>query len=245
MNRYIITPFEDKEGSIERYLIENDISISKDNILSYSDFDKIRDFPSFIFFIKYDFFKDYKSVAEQNRKSGGINVSLAGSSSPFIDISLDSVKPSDIKRILSYEKRNSKEKGGKLLCVASISGGVGKSGFALNFSQFISKKLNKRVLLIDMSLSNRSLSQSFEETSFGGSTLDEVIENYYNYGIFSSSEVDKLIMKKPYFENCATSFDFLSCCLRYCNAQRLASSPFWLKSLFKHLRSRYDFILLI
>jgi tetrahydromethanopterin S-methyltransferase subunit G len=101
MNTYLILPNVDKDGIVTKYVEEKGINIPKENILTIDEFNNVKDYPSIIFFVKYDSTrKSHLEIVSNNKLVKGYNVSIDGDDHIYkIDRKLDMPNANDMNAI--------------------------------------------------------------------------------------------------------------------------------------------------
>lgn len=264
MNAYLILPNVDKDGIVTKYVEEKGIKIPKENILTIDEFNNIKDYPSIIFFVKYDSTrKSHLEIVSNNKSVKGYNVSIDGDDHIYkIDRRLDMPNANDMNSItqriknidrkidnIEFEEHFS-EREGKMLVINSCKGGVGKSFLSFNLAYLASKlKKNKRkILLVDYNLSEGSLSRYFTESSQHIGKIDSLVDYYLTYGTIDKDHLKDVIISHPKLslsKEVMVDLDVLFAPDNFSvTPRKINSNPAFNMQLFKILKYNYDLIII-
>jgi cellulose biosynthesis protein BcsQ len=132
-----------------------------------------------------------------------------------------------------------------LIVISSLSGGVGKSVIALNLAERLSE-FSKKVLLLDLSFNNGTLTHLFQESLYENTSLDSLFESYIKFGSISLEDVEQTIVTRPTFKNLNTQLnsDFIFTIQNNINVKKIQNSPQFVSKLINLLTSIYDYVII-
>lgn len=187
MNSYIVLPYSDDENIVEEYILKNNIKIPKERVVMFEDFIKINDLPSIIFFVDNNPY--HEELLKNNREKGGINISISGINSYFIDYYISNLQPQDINKIVHrFSKENIKKSDGEIITLISENNidNITDRALIIDIANIQKIDINKRL------------------------TIDKLIREFNDLQIINYDSFNKCIIKEKNIDIIPSPFSYLA-----------------------------------